>query len=433
MTDITQAGPAIGAPERSIRGLHQRALEDILRTVVVAILLTRAFGDPLLAYSEVSVGGSTMGLGAAVNLLVIAVAAVLVLLRGGADRTMVFGVWTPFLAVAFAAMLNAPELVPAAKAFVVTTSYWAMFVIPILLFRRREDLVRFMRLVMLSAIVPALYSFTQIWEWRAFLSDYRVPGTFAHPNIFSFYLVLLIGVGLYIATSRAVAWPRRTRQWAMWAIPVLLLLLVLTKTRSAWIACALLLIVHAVWFDRRFLLVFLAVPVLVLIDPSLLDRVVELGGHTEVDDYSQLSSEVVLNSFEWRQILWQSALPWIADKPLFGHGLESFRPSTALFFPVFMENGQIDAHNYFLQVAFEMGVVGLIALAWQWTAISWRIARGARFDKAGIVIVACLMLGYLLESFSDNMSGYLSFNWYFWFALGTVCAWVRHRSSCAPG
>lgn len=147
-------------------------------------------------------------------------------------------------------------------------------------------------------------------------------------------------------------WPARIQRWITWYLPALLL--VPTKTSSAWIACDFMFVVHAVWFDHRFLLTFPAAPLLVLIDPSLLDRVVELGGSTEVGDFSQLGSEVGLNSFEWRQVLWQPGITWIIDRSLFGHGLESFRPSTALFFAVYMAGGQIDAHNYYLQIAFEM-------------------------------------------------------------------------------
>ena len=33
-----------------------------------------------------------------------------------------------------------------------------------------------------------------------------------------------------------------------------------------------------------------------------------------------------------------------------------------------------------------------------------------------------IVFEYLVMSYSDNMLSYLSFNWYFWFLMGTACA-----------
>jgi O-antigen ligase len=113
------------------------------------------------------------------------------------------------------------------------------------------------------------------------------------------------------------------------------------------------------------------------------------------------------------------------SKPVLGHGLESFKPSTPGFFPLIGPEG-IDGHNLYLQVAFEMGFLGVLALAWLLGSVALRIAKARRHDPPGIVIIQCILAAYLIESFSDNMHFYLSFNWYFWFVMGTICAWTCH-------
>ena len=47
--------------------------------------------------------------------------------------------------------------------------------------------------------------------------------------------------------------------------------------------------------------------------------------------------------------------------------------------------------------------------------------------RPGVLIIVCILMGYVLECYSDNMHFYLSFNWYFWFVIGTICAWVYNE------
>jgi O-antigen ligase len=184
-------------------------------------------------------------------------------------------------------------------------------------------------------------------------------------------------------------------------------------------------LIYAIRVDRRFFLGLVLVPMLLVADPSLRDRLTDITETTEVESFKQLNENVRLNSYVWRQALWESAIPQILSRPILGHGLESFKPSTPSFFPLIGPQG-IDGHNFYLQIAFEMGLLGVLALAWLLGSVALRIARALRRDPPGIVIILCVLAAYLIESLSDNMHFYLSFNWYFWFVMGTVCAWACH-------
>jgi O-antigen ligase len=213
-------------------------------------------------------------------------------------------------------------------------------------------------------------------------------------------------------------------------IPVLTVFLMLTKTRSAWMTCGLMFLFYALRIDRRFLAGFLLVPVLLVADPSLMDRLTDVTEATEVDSFKQLNESARLNSYVWRQALWESAIPPILEMPLLGHGLESFRPSTPSFFPLIGPGG-IDGHNFYLQVAFEMGLLGVLALVWLLGSVARSVARGLRRDPPGIAMIMCIIVAYVLESYSDNMHFYLSFNWYFWFVMGTICAWIYNENKAS--
>lgn len=408
---------------------HEQPLSAALRYVVYAVLLTRSAGDPV--FEALGGAGEAVGIGGLINALVIAVAAILVISQSSSSPFAIFGMWTPFLLAAFGAVFYAPQFMPAFRTFLVILTYWALFVMPFFLFRSRADLSRFVLLIFASSLGPSLYAVLGIAHGWSDWADFRLQSTFQHPNIFAFYLVLLLGLALYVRASHAVRWPPVFRRLVTLYIPVLLVFLVLTKTRSAWAACLAMFLVHALWFDRRFLLGFLAAPLLFVVDPALSDRLMDLLHGDNIENLKSLNEEIKLNSLAWRELLWSSALPLIAERPILGHGLESFKSYSLEFFPLALPAGGTDAHNFFLQTLFEMGLLGILALLWLLGSVGWRIKGGLRYDRDGIVVILSLTLlvGYLLESYADNMLYYLSFNWYFWFAMGAICAWVDYEKA----
>lgn len=416
-----------GARDRRLPGVtsvRSANVEIFLRQVVFLVLLTRASCDPLFELSGVSLGGSQIGFGAAINALVIAVAIVFAFQRLSVVLS-ISSIWAPFLGLSFLATLYTPDPVAANRHFFVLLTYAAMFALPFFMFRSPADLRGFIFVILASSAIPSLVA---IFELRNAFSgaDFRLQSTFSHPNIFAFYLVLLIGLALYIRTSKAIPWSPRIRTLVTVYIPVLLAFLAMTKTRSAWGACAVMLLVYVLWFERRLLFAGLLIMPLVLVDHSVIgSRLSDLSSGEEIESFNELNAEVRLNSLAWRQALWDSAFPSIETKPLLGHGLESFRPATPAFFELIGPQG-VDAHNLYLQILFEMGIIGLLSLAWLIASIAYRLWRGRRFDPRGIVVIFSIFVAYLIEAAADNMIYYLSFNWYFLFAIGTICAWIAY-------
>ena len=78
-----------------------------------------------------------------------------------------------------------------------------------------------------------------------------------------------------------------------------------------------------------------------------------------------------------RVMMWQAALGMIRDRPLLGHGLGTFM-SNYLAYWVGGERAPRYAHNCYLQVAAETGIVGLAAFLWVLWAIGMAIMGGIR-------------------------------------------------------
>jgi O-antigen ligase len=409
----------------SVRAVNYRAIWSLLRAVVFGILLVRASSDPIFNL----LGGesaASMGVGAIFNVLAIGLAVLFLAMEPVRAPFPVFAIWGPFLLVAFGSTLYAPDFMAAARLAFVLLSYWAFFAIPFFILRSSLDVSRFIFVVIGSSIPVTLYAVVDIARGLSDLSEFRLQSTFSHPNIYAFYLVLLMGLGLYVSSSRIVRATPRLRILIMLYIPILVVLLMLTKTRSAWGVCGFMFLVYAFKIDRRFLAGFLLIPVLLVANPSLMDRLTDVTTATEVDSFSQLNESTRLNSYVWRQALWESAIPQVLERPLLGHGLESFKPSTPSFFPLVGLQG-IDGHNFYLQTSFEMGLAGILALVWLFGWVAYRLIRGYPRDPPGILVLLCILTSYLLESYSDNMHFYLSFNWYFWFMMGTIYAWIRQE------
>jgi O-antigen ligase len=394
-----------------------------MRRAVLAVLLVRSSCDPLFGLTQGDGGG--MGLGAALNALVI-VLALLFCLESPVLISSAILPWAGFLMTGLASVISSPEpFMKAFRAFLVITSFAAAFALPFALIRSREWALRCLTVVMCSSIIPIAYAFVELASGSAATADgIRVSGTFTHPNIFAFYLVGVFALTLFLLRSSLVSLSPRIGRWLVLYLPIIVILLLLTGTRSAWIGGAIILIVYASVVDKRYLLC-LPLVLLIIYVPGVEERLSDLETGNLDYGYAQL------NSYAWRKLLWQSALDWLMENPseylVLGYGLGSFEYYAPLFFPR-AEHG-VGAHNALLQIFFEMGILGVLGFLWLFVSLFAKLRVGYSFDKAGAMIMMTLALAYLVACYSDNMLGYLAFQWYFWFVMGVVSAWYQLHST----
>ena len=323
-----------------------------------------------------------MGVGAILNALAISIAFVLLVQWPLTAPFSVVGIWGPFLLIAFASTLYAPDFFAAVRLALVLLSYWSFFIIPFFIWRSPHDVSRFVMLVIGSSVIPSLYALVDIARGLSDMADFRLQSTFSHANIYAFYLVLLLGLALYVRSSRIIRVTPQVRLLVTLYIP--------------YPPCS----SHADEDAQRLDDVRADISRLRIPDrskvsrglsadtgagrrnPSVIDRLIDVTEPTEIDSFTQLNDSTRLNSYEWRQALWESAIPQIIEKPLLGHGLESFKPSTPSFFPLIGPEG-IDGHNFYLQTGFEMGLLGVFALVWLLGSVARQIMKGRRRDPPG--------------------------------------------------
>jgi O-antigen ligase len=193
-------------------------------------------------------------------------------------------------------------------------------------------------------------------------------------------------------------------------------LLLMTKTRSAWLACFVFFLMYALLYERKYLIWIVLISLSSLMIPEIRDRMSDLGQGYEVINYSQL------NSYAWRKLIWHDGLNWMMPSHyLFGYGLESFKFKSVDFFSMSsgLPNG---AHNIYVQIFFETGLVGLLAYIWIYLKTAKLLLPFYKVNPLIIFVALMILIEAATESYSDNMLVYLSFNWYLWFVLGAIYA-----------
>ncbi len=398
-----------------------------IRATFVLLLFSRALMDPLLNMTKL---GGGAGIGGLLNLFVIFIL-VLYFFRfyqsfNGYRYLLPWGV---FLGVCVLATGYSPLRVQGVKLVLNLTTYVCFFTAPFFLMKTQEDKKFWMKVLLFSTFLSVAYTDLCL-ALRHFDYDGRLLGAFTHPNILAFYLVFVVTLVFHLLETRLLKMNQMVWIFLWLYMLNVLVLLVFTQTRSAWISCAVMFFLYGVFKERKYLIVCLLGAMALAATPAVQSRLKDLGEGTGV------RSTEKLNSMAWRMKLWESSVPMMLKRPVLGHGLVGFEYHS----PEFFKQGKkelVHPHNVYVELMFNTGLVGLFSYLWIYARILkglFRRLRGAAAAQAKeLVIVIIYVLGYLLVCVSDNTLYYLAFNWYFWFYIGLVLkSFLPERVKEAP-
>jgi O-antigen ligase len=378
------------------------------------VLLVRASIDQVLDTTKFA----GIGLGGALNALIILIACLAYFQADKHIRKILFSTWLPFLGAYIIAIALSPERVPAIKLYLTLISTAAVLMLGMHLVKTEKDFFKWLKIILLSSVIPLLYGIVMLAVPSMHHYGSRINSTFNHPNVFAFYLVLVISIGFYAWKSKSDYLGTHLKKWLPIYLTLLCLMLVLTQTRSAWLGFAAFFTVYALLYERRYLILVVTMPIVALMIPEVRDRLSDLSSGNEMVGYAKL------NSYAWRKYLWECAMNFMQPaKYVLGYGAESFKHYSIDFFPLAGPTGAA-SHNIYYQVFFEMGIVGLLAYIWLYLKSGWVIYKLWNRNRLLVFVSVSLIGEYLLFSYSDNMMYYLNYNWYFWFFIGSVIGWL---------
>lgn len=134
-----------------------------------------------------------------------------------------------------------------------------------------------------------------------------------------------------------------------------------------------------------------------------------------------------------RRAIWQVAVRMIKDKPIFGHGLSTFMGNFARYGKdyYYLKHGIIPyAHNCYLQIAAETGIVGLVSFLWLigtffiYSIVSLKRIKD-RFRHAVLAGISAGIIVALVHSAVDTNLYSLQLSVLFWIMLGLNAGLVQ--------
>lgn len=264
--------------------------------------------------------------------------------------------------------------------------------------RTRTRAWRYGVLVMGCGVIVAVLGFAQLKIYPDF--SFMVPqgwdphvgrllSTWFDPNFLAGWLAFLITIGL--ATALSLPWVRARWWWA--AIGIMTLAVILTFSRSGYVALAAGAGLVALIRSRTiFFLGLLAMVGMVLFVPRIQERVI---GIRTVDETAKL-----------RIVSWQNALTVIHDHPLLGVGYNLYRYVQVDygFLNDTKEHSASGSDSSLLTIWVTTGSLGLVAYLWLFFAMlreAWRTWQDrslpAEWRGFGLGLLAAL-LGLLVHA-----------------------------------
>lgn len=263
---------------------------------------------------------------------------------------------------------------------------------------------------------------------RAFvfsLHGLRVSAVFGDFNAAGSYLalVLLLAVGLAVVSRRfRAAWltTAGATAIALW----------LTGSRAALLACALgfgFLLVRLARVRRALTIRYGAVAVAVV---ALVVLAIAWG--IPADSRIRPLAGSVYGRLEMGKV----AARMVADYPIFGVGPGQFWGRSGRYMtPDFRAlMGHENAHNNFLQVLAELGLVGFVPFVWVLAAVGWRAwrARHTTSDPLRLAAVAGMLVFVSTWLVSHPLLVRVVCDAY-WLALGVIATWSFDAAPRSPG
>jgi len=288
--------------------------------------------------------------------------------------------------------------------------------------------------VALSAIAPLLFGISQLALGEG-ISTFgihgRIYGTFAHPNVFAFFVMTLLFIHIeYAYINRHKFWKTRMPERHL-LTGLLLLLLIMTFTRGAWVGMAIFLFVIGVFKYRKMLFWFTGTIIAFYTLFFPLDLLVRQYTDTSLQKIQIIERLTARNedadSIQWRFDLVEETIPLIAMRPKLGYGYGTFEA-------VWGDNRNLihlwddsaEAHNDYLRFGLELGIIGLVLYGMFLLSLLWRSVQYYRVEQKekGLSHISLHLMAFLSAfiavSITDNMLHHTPVMWLMFIWLGAM-------------
>lgn len=258
---------------------------------------------------------------------------------------------------------------------------------------------RFAIAITANATLLALFSLIQRLTWNGKIYwTYPAPFNDAGPFISHNHLAAYLNLGFGFALAVLLSPLRKSffqisisaRLWAGYAAGAIVVGIVASHSRSAFLAMTVALLIGLVMFRPKGIVLAIFLGSALLLIPALL---ITVGGASSYE--KRLASIASAGSYTGRFEIWRDALQAWRGSPLLGTGLGNFSSATARFFRNDLGERYFHAENEYVEWLVEGGIVGLALVLAAVVGISRLTIRALRIrrDDADRALIWGAVLG----------------------------------------
>lgn len=322
--------------------------------------------------------------------------------------------WLLFLIIGLASLFQSFNVAETLRELLRLISIFASFFLAYKLFFAPRDLTLLIKVIIWSALIPTIIAIWQILEQSGLAEDgfNRIFGTFTHPNMYAFFLILPITLVVFLILNL------KPSKIEVYLYSILFFLyctaLFFTYTRGAYLALLIIIgVIGAIKFKRFLIVALVSLAIVVTFLPTVQSRF-----------YSIFQSNHH-NSISWRLNLWNDGLRYFNNKSWSGYGLgtaEMLIASQRDF-----RLGSAEPHNDYLRVALDGGYpllisyIILIALS-IYSLINYYRAEDRVKLKNFFLFYSILLIAIFTMSFADNVLNGTALMWQLWALIGASIA-----------
>jgi|AntRauTorckE6833_2_1112554.scaffolds.fasta_scaffold00189_14 O-antigen ligase len=381
---------------------------------ILSFLLIRPLLDFSTDYNLFSFAGLNINLASLMGLMVMIIALwYFALKRRELKHTKILYLWFLFIGVNALSLLVSFDVSLGLREIARLLSIVSIFVLAQIFVKTKKDLTISLKVVLMSAVLPALIGFWQYLYRADIISgfDGRLAATFAHPNMLAFFTFFAFSVSLFVFLHGKK--DNVLSYFYLLASLLFLVIIVLTYTRGSWLALLIFIfIIGAVKFKKLLLVSILLALLVYSFVPTLQYRV------NDTFNFQNYDSSIV-----WRYNLYQDSWGIAKEKPVLGHGSDT--ASTLIEYNRSYRLGSPEPHNDYLKTFMETGIIGLGSFLLLIFSTAHYLYRKYKYSslrkiKALNFFLLASFLAISLVSFGDNVLNDTALQWSMWFVIGAM-------------
>lgn len=341
------------------------------------------------------------------SLVIVLLAAFILQNKSEIKKTPLKKTWLFFILIIIASIIFSINYASSLYEITRIISIFLIFVSVFIITKKEKDYRNIAYAIIYSAVIPFFFATYQLFTGTGLGGttgiESRLFGTFSHPNPFASFVLIVLVVSIFFFLKEKIKWHK-------WVLAIFIIwgifLLIQTYSRGAWFAFAIFLIIlTALRYPKVLLGVLIALIFSFLISETIRNRVEDI--------YNPPAD----SSVRWRFMQWERIYGLFLKEPLTGYGIGT---ETVLHLREFGPNaGNQYAHNDFLRIALETGIVGFISYSMLLFIALFQLISHYRKEKNpwirdfGLFVLA-LFIAMLSFSLTNNTLRETVTQWTLW-------------------